>query len=111
MSETKAWLRDNQTLIYFLIAQFIAIGAGAASVLAYMVKLEIRVHTMETRGAEYTVARIGKLEERIANVEHALQNRIIALEQRVKTNEESINRMVDVMTRELHISPSKTKRP
>jgi len=52
MSELKTWFRANATLVYFLIAQFIAIGAGAASVLAYMVKLETRVSIMETRGAE-----------------------------------------------------------
>ena len=43
---TKSWLRENSTLVYFLLAQFVAIGAGAASVLAYMVKLETRVNTM-----------------------------------------------------------------
>ena len=58
VAEAKTWIRDNSTLIYFLIAQFIAIGAGAASILAYAVKLETRVMTMETRGAEYTVARM-----------------------------------------------------
>jgi len=45
------WFRQNSTLIYFLIAQFIALGAGGASMLAYMVKLETRVYTMEHRGA------------------------------------------------------------
>ena len=91
---TENWLRQNSTLFYFLIAQFIAIGAGAASVLAYMVKLEVRVHTMETRGAEFTVARMDDLKLRIAQ-----------LEQATKKNEESIQRIIDVMTRELHIQP------
>jgi hypothetical protein len=89
-----AWLRQNSTLFYFLVAQFIAMGAGAASVLAYMVKLEVRVHTMETRGAEYTVARMDDLKLRIAQ-----------LEQASKKNEESIQRIIDVMTRELRIQP------
>ena len=64
--KTQSWLRENSTLVYFLLAQFIAIGAGAASVLAYMVKLETRVSTMETRGAEYTVARMDDMKLRIA---------------------------------------------
>jgi hypothetical protein len=92
---TENWLRQNSTLFYFLIAQFIAIGAGAASVLAYMVKLEVRVHTMETRGAEFTVARMDDLKLRIAQQEQA-----------TKKNEESIQRIIDVMTRELRISPN-----
>jgi hypothetical protein len=89
-----AWLRQNSTLFYFLVAQFIAMGAGAASVLAYMVKLEVRVHTMETRGAEYTVARMDELKLRLAQMEQA-----------TKKNEESIQRIIDVMTRELRIQP------
>jgi len=90
----KSWLRDNSTLIYFLIAQFIAIGAFAASGIAYMVKLETRVHIMETRGAEYTVQRMEEMKLKIAN-----------LEQQIEQNERSINRIVDVMTKKLNISP------
>ena len=94
VEEAKSWLRDNSTLIYFLIAQFIAIGAFAASGIAYMVKLETRVHIMETRGAEYTVQRMEEMKLKIAN-----------LEQQIEQNERSINRIVDVMTKKLNISP------
>jgi hypothetical protein len=94
MTEAKNWFKDNSTLIYFLIAQFIAIGAGAASVLAYMVKLETRVSIMETRGAEYTVLRMEEMRLRIA-----------ALENNIKKNETSIDRIVDVMTKKLNINP------
>jgi len=90
----KSWLRDNSTLIYFLIAQFIAIGAFAASGIAYMVKLETRVHIMETRGAEYTVQRMEEMKLKIATLEHQIEK-----------NEQSINRIVDIMTKKLNISP------
>ena len=90
----KSWLRDNSTLIYFLIAQFIAIGAFAASGIAYMVKLETRVHIMETRGAEYTVQRMEEMKLKIATLEHQIER-----------NEQSINRIVDIMTKKLNISP------
>jgi hypothetical protein len=90
----KNWLRDNSTLIYFLIAQFIAIGALAASGIAYMVKLETRVSIMETRGAEYTVARMEEMKLRIA-----------ALEGQIKRNEQSIDRIIDTMTKKLNINP------
>ena len=90
----RSWLRDNSTLIYFLIAQFIAIGAFAASGIAYMVKLETRVHIMETRGAEYTVQRMEEMKLKIATLEHQIEK-----------NEQSINRIVDIMTKKLNISP------
>jgi hypothetical protein len=90
----KTWMRQNATLIYFLIAQFIAIGAGAASVLAYMVKLETRVAIMETRGAEYTVLRMEEMKLRISK-----------LEQDIAQNHKSIDRIVEVMTKKLNINP------
>lgn len=90
----KSWMRENSGLIYFLIAQFIAIGAMAASAIAYMVKLETRVSIMETRGAEYTVARMEEMKLKIAN-----------LEQQIEHNERSIVRIVDIMTKKLNISP------
>ena len=90
----RSWLRDNSTLVYFLIAQFIALGAAGASVLAYMVKLETRVSIMETRGAEYTVARMEEMKLRIA-----------AIEQASSKNEARIERIVDIMTKRLGTSP------
>ena len=90
VEQARTWLRENSTLIYFLIAQFIAIGAFVASGLAYMVKLETRVNTMETRGAAYTVDRMDDMKLKIN-----------ALEQQIDKNEESIKRIIDVLTREL----------
>ena len=90
VEEARSWIRQNSTLIYFLIAQFIAIGAGAASILAYAVKLETRVNTMEVRGAAYTVARMDEMKLKINS-----------LEQQIDKNEDSIKRIVDIMTREL----------
>ena len=90
VDEAKSWFRQNATLIYFLIAQFIAIGAAGASMLAYFTKLETRVSIMETRGAEYTVSIIAEMKRRITE-----------LEGDVEKNDQSIKRIVDVMTREL----------
>ena len=94
VDEVRSWIRDNSTLIYFLIGQFIAIGAFGASGLAYMVKLETRVAIMETRGAEYTVLRMEEMKLKIA-----------VLEQQIEKNENRIERIVDTMTKKLHISP------
>ena len=94
IDKTRSWLRDNSTLIYFLIAQFIAIGAFAASGLAYMVKLETRVAIMEDRGAAYTVGRMDEMKLKINS-----------LEAQIKHNEQSIDRIVDTMTKRLNINP------
>jgi len=84
VENVKSWVKENQTLVYFLIAQVVGIGMAGASILAYMVKLETRVMTMETRGAEYSVARMGKTEERLT-----------IIEQKMAANEASIKRLVD----------------
>src|SRR6185369_14798936 len=91
MTMTRSWIKENSTLVYFLVAQAIAVGGGAAALIAYSVRLETRVHIMETRGAEYTVARMEEMKLRIAK-----------LEQLVEKNNDSINRIVNVMTKELH---------
>jgi uncharacterized coiled-coil protein SlyX len=79
-----SWIRENSTLIYFLIAQMVAIGAGGASMLAYFTKLETRVSTMEERGAAYTVSRMDEMKLKIA-----------VLEQQIEKNEQSIQRLVE----------------
>jgi len=83
----KGWLRENHTLVIFLVAQLVAVGAMAASGLAYFTRLETRVGILETRGAEYSVARMAKSEERIT-----------VIEQRQQRNEAQIERMVDILT-------------
>jgi hypothetical protein len=89
VSELKGWVRENSTLVYFLIAQMIAIGAGGASMLAYFTKLETRVSIMEERGAAYTVARMDEMKLKIA-----------VLEQQIKKNEGSIDRVVNEYLRD-----------
>ena len=87
MSDVKSWVKDNGTLLGFLILQAIAI-------VAYAVKLETRVSTMETRGAEYTVDRMNKLSERIT-----------VLEGKIDRNQSSIERIIETMTKNLSVNP------
>ena len=77
-------------MVLFLLAQLFAIGAGAAAILAYAVRLETRVMIMETRGAEYTVARMDDMKQRIA-----------ILEQRQAKTDASIERVVGIMLKTL----------
>jgi hypothetical protein len=84
------WLRDNSTLIYFLIAQAIAIGATVISLIAYSVRLETRVTTLEVRGSPH----LG-----------VIDNRLTVLESQTRDNKEAIDRIIGVMTRELGKKP------
>jgi hypothetical protein len=92
MTELKSWLKDNATLVYFLIAQAIAIGAAVLSMTAYMVRLETRVNTLEVRGSPH-----------LADI----NTRLTVLEGLTKNNKDGIDRIVDVMTRELHVLPTR----
>jgi len=87
VDQLRSWFRENHTLVIFLIAQAIAVGTAAAAILAYSVRLETRVSIMEHRGAEYTVARMDEMKQRIT-----------VLEQAIKKNEASIERIVDTLT-------------
>lgn len=101
MTEFRSWFRENQTLVLFLGAQLVAGGAGAAAILAYMVKLETRVAIMETRGAEYTVARMEEMKMRIT-----------IIEQRQARNESQIERLVSEFIKELQLkTPLPPPRP
>ena len=84
------WLRDYSGLVYFLIAQAIAIGATAISLIAYSVRLETRVTTLEVRGSPH----LG-----------VIDNRLTVLESQTRDNKEAIDRIIGVMTRELGKKP------
>jgi uncharacterized coiled-coil protein SlyX len=90
MTELKAWIKANATLVYFLIAQAVAIGATVLSMTAYMVRLETRVATLETRGSPHL---------------STIDNRLTVLEAKTSDNKEAIDRIVGVMTRKLNINP------
>lgn len=90
MTTARSWFKENQTLVYFLIAQAIAIGAAVLSMTAYMVRLETRVATLETRGSPHLAV---------------IDNRLTVLESQTRDNKEAIDRIIAVMTRELGKKP------
>lgn len=95
---SKSFFKEHSAILLALGAQFVAVGAAAASLLAYMVRLETRVSIMEERGAAYTVSRMDDMKLRISG-----------LEQQIQQNEASIKRIVDIMTRELNKSSQPPK--
>lgn len=86
MTELKTWVRQNSTLVYFLIAQAIFVGGLAFTGYGYMVRLETRVATLETRGSPHL---------------NIIDVRLTTLESQTKENKERIDRVVDALTREL----------
>jgi uncharacterized coiled-coil protein SlyX len=87
VEQARTWFRENSTLIYFLIAQFIAIGIGGASMLAYFTRLEERVHILEVRGSPHLAE---------------INNRLTTTEKETDSNKARIDRVVEIMTRELN---------
>jgi hypothetical protein len=87
MNTVKSWFHENHALVYFLVAQGLAIGTAVLSITAYMVRLETRVNTLEVRGSPHLAV---------------IDNRLTVLESRTESNKESIDRIVEVMTRELN---------
>jgi hypothetical protein len=77
-----SWVKEN----YFLGGLFVALF----TVTAYVVKLETRMTTLETRGSPH----LG-----------IIDNRLTVLESQTKANKESVDRIVEVMTKRLNINP------
>jgi Tfp pilus assembly protein PilO len=88
MTHTTWWIKENQPLALFLIAQVVAVISAAAYLLTYMVQLENRVHTLETRGSPHLTV---------------VDNRLTVLEKQTESNLARIDRVTEIMLRELPI--------
>lgn len=89
MSELRGWFKDNQVLVIALLGQAILVGV-------YMVNLEARVSTLETRGSPHLAE---------------INTRLTVLEGMTSENKGRLDNVIDIMTRELHIMPTKGERP
>jgi hypothetical protein len=90
MVQVRSWVSQNHALVMFLIGQAIALGAVIVSLIAYSVRLETRVSTLEVRGSPHL--------ERI-------DGRLTALEGLTNSNRATLDRVTDIMTRELGKKP------
>lgn len=84
MSDLKGWFKDNQVMVIGLIGQTII-------ALIYMANLEARVSILETRGSPH-------LEQ--------INTRLTVNEKETEANEKSIERVKDVMTKNLSVNPA-----
>jgi len=94
VESARGWAKNNSGLLLFLAAQFIALGGAGAAAIGYFTRLAVRVTTMEERGAAYTVSRMDEMKLRI----QTLESKNTQLEARLE-------RIVDIMTKKLQISP------
>ena len=88
VEQARSWLKEHATLGYFLFAQ----ASAVVAITAYTVRLESRLATLEIRGSPQLTV---------------IDNRLTVLESTTKENKHSIDRIVNVLTKELHIAPSR----
>jgi len=79
-----SWVKEN----YFLGGLFVALF----TVTAYVVRLETRVATLETRGSPHL---------------QVIDNRLTVLESTSSDNKKRLDNVIGIMTKELHISPQR----
>ena len=79
-----SWVKEN----YFLGGLFVALF----TVTAYVVRLETRVATLETRGSPHL---------------QVIDNRLTVLESTSSDNKKRLDNVISIMTKELHISPQR----
>ena len=86
MVAARSWIKENSALVYFLAAQAVAAIGVLLTITAYMTRLEGRVNTLEIRGSPHL---------------STIDNRLSVLEAATRDNKNSIDRIVNVMTKEL----------
>lgn len=94
MTHTTWWIKENQPLAIFLIAQCIALVASLGYGLTYMVRLENRMSIIEIRGSPHLAE---------------INNRLTVLEKQTESNLARIDRVVEIMLRELPVKKEQLK--
>lgn len=88
VEQATSWVKQNSTLMYFLIAQVFAIFAGLTYIVNWKADLEGRIHILEERGSPHLAS---------------INNRLTVTEKETEANKLRIDRIIEVMLRELPI--------
>ena len=94
VEHVQSWFKQNQGLAIGLVAQAVALLSGAAYGLTYMVQLENRVHTLEERGSSHL---------------QGITTRLTVTEKETESNKARIDRVVEIMLRELPVKREQFK--
>jgi hypothetical protein len=96
VEQVKSWVRENTTLVYFLVAQTLALMSALAYIVNWKADIESRVHILEERGSPHLAA---------------INNRLTVTEKETEANKARIDRMVEIMLRELPVRPQDLRPP
>lgn len=88
VEQAKSWVRENATLVYFLIAQTLALMSALAYIVNWKADMESRVNIIETRGSSH----LGEI-----------NNRLTVTEKETENNTHRLDRIVEIMLRELPV--------
>lgn len=88
VEQATSWMRQNSTLVYFLVGQVFAIFAALTYIVNWKADLESRMHILEDRGSPHLAE---------------INNRLTVTERETKENVKRIDRIVEIMLRELPI--------
>ena len=94
VEQATSWVKQNATLVYFLVGQLLAIFAGLAYIVNWKADLEGRIHILEERGSPHL---------------SSINNRLTVTEKETEANKARIDRIVEIMLRELPIKRDQLK--
>ncbi len=94
VEQATSWVKQNATLVYFLVGQLLAIFAGLAYIVNWKADLEGRIHILEVRGSPHLAE---------------INNRLTVTEKETDSNKARIDRIVEIMLRELPIKRDQLK--
>ena len=90
----QSWFRQNTGIVAILVGQTIALIGGIAYVVNWKADIESRVHILEERGSPHL---------------SSINNRLTVTEKETEANKARIDRIVEIMLRELPIKRDQLK--
>lgn len=83
-----SWVRQNATLVYFLLGQLLALFTALAFIVNWKADIESRLHILEERGSPHLAQ---------------INNRLTVTEKETQAQGARIDRVVEIMLRELPV--------
>jgi hypothetical protein len=90
VEEAKSWVKENSTLVYFLVGQTLALMSALAYIVSWKADIESRIRILEVRGSPHLAE---------------INNRLTVTEKETEGNKARIDRVIEIMLRELPIKP------
>lgn len=88
VEQATSWVKQNATLVYFLLGQLLAIFAGLAYIVNWKADLEGRIYILEERGSPHLAE---------------INRKLTVTEKETENQGRRIDRITEIMLRELPI--------